>query len=161
MAQIEYVILADHAEVVNGKLNLIGGGWGVTLRQVPVLTQPVPEGVMPPPVPPARFAIAVSVLYGWQEAGDVLPFAVEIRDEDDLRPPVWVGSGQIQTGRPPGAPRGGELRAAMAFLNLVQFPMAGGYVVHTTIPGQAEHRLPFQVVDQQVVVAQQPPGPAL
>jgi hypothetical protein len=156
MARIEYVILADHAEVVNGKLNMIGGGWGAIARQVPVLTQALPEGVPVPAVPPCRFAIAVSILYDWHEAGDVLPFTIQITDQDELRPPLWAGSGQIQTGRPPGAPRGGELRAPIGFLTLVQFPEAGGYVVHTAIPGQTEHRLPFQVVDQPIVIAHQP-----
>ena len=159
MPAIEFVALCDHAEVNNGKLNMIGGGWGMTARQVMTVvgTDPMP----PPQVMPSRFAIAMSIEYGWHEAGDVIAFETTIRDEDELRPPVWGAQGQVQTGRPPGVRRGSGFRAFVVFLVLVPFPSAGGYIVHTVINGvAAPHKLAFDVVDQQVVGQAMPPAAA-
>jgi hypothetical protein len=158
MPSIEYVTLCDHAEVNNGKLNMIGGGWAMAARQVVTVlgSEPVP----PPQVIPTRFAIAASIEYGWHEAGNVFTLDTAIVDQDELHPPVWRGQAQIMTGRPPGAPLGSGFRAILAFLVLVPFPTAGGYIVLTTVGGVSlPHKLPFHVVDQQVLGQAAPPQP--
>ena len=157
MPTIEYVSLCDHAEINNGKLNLIGGGWSITARQIVTLL-----GVEPPPPPqamPNRFAIALSVVYGWHEAGNLIVVNTAIQEQDEIKAPIWRGGAQVMTGRPPGVPLGSDFRAFLVFLILLPFPAPGGYIVLTTIDGVAEpHKLPFHVVDQQVVGQAPPPG---
>jgi hypothetical protein len=159
MPSIEYVILADHAEVANGKLNLIGGGWAAIARPAIVF----PPGSVPPEIaqgvqnPPSRFAVALAIGYDWFEAGDQISFAMSIKPEDEILPPVWQGAGNVQTGRPPGVPKGTSFRAMVVFLVLIAFPQPGGYIVHTVLnDSEIEHKLPFQVLTQEVV-AQPPP----
>jgi hypothetical protein len=152
---IEYVILCDHAENNNGKLNMLGGGWTATARQIVTVTgaDPLP----PPQIIPSRFAIALSVDFSWFEAGDPISFQTTIKTEDEHGPPIWNGGGQVQTGRPPGAPKGSSFRAIIVFLVLLPFPRPGGYVVHTVLAGaDAEHKLPFQVIDQPIMVQAAP-----
>jgi hypothetical protein len=99
------MLLADFAQVVGGKLYVMGGGWSVT---------------GPAPTPSA---IAIKIEVGWNEANRKKSFKVELVDSD-FRPfmiatPVGevpvVLSGEFEVGRPPGLIQGSPLDINLAF----------------------------------------------
>jgi hypothetical protein len=100
---LEYVILANHAEAINGLLYLQGAGWSMLTRQV------VP-GQQPPAV---HFGIGVSVLVPWEEADRRHEFAVWIEPEGGGSP-VFSVDGGFQAGRAPGARPGSDQRTVLA-----------------------------------------------
>lgn len=143
--EIEYALLADHAEVINGKLYLMGGGWD--LRQAPAA--------------PARaqFAVAIGVRVAWDETN--VPIALQLRLEDDDGAAVFQLDGQLQVGRPPHVPAGSSqlIQAAVA-LN-AELPAFGGYraAIRAAMAGGREdaRALPFRLVPAPPGAA---PGPA-
>ncbi len=65
---IDFVLVADYAELVNGKLYLMGGGWDTyNATAEPVLLQP---------------AIALGVRIGWEETNRSVPVRITVEDDD-------------------------------------------------------------------------------
>ncbi len=131
-ASIEYLFLADHAESLNGKLYVMGGGWDQ-------LTTPDLSG-------PLKLSIACGVQVPWNETDDdhTLSLVVEDPDGNPVAPALQVG---IKTGRSPSMVRASSAHVAFAIQAALQFPNAGTYVVVTTVddrPGSGR-RLPFHI----------------
>src|SRR4051794_19704342 len=94
------LLLADHAQVAEGKLNLLGGGWNIT---------------GPDPTP---FAIALLIDVPWDRTNEDHRFLLELVDQDGQ--PVLVETpegekplvveGGFEVGRPPGLKRGTALQ---------------------------------------------------
>lgn len=132
--QIDFALLADHAEVIAGKLYLMGGGWD--LRHAPRA--------------PARaqFAVALGVRVGWEETN--LPIALRLALEDDDGGVVLSLDGQLQVGRPPHVPAGTSQLAQAVVAIEAELPAYGGYrvVVSARLPSGAEdtRALPFRLV---------------
>jgi hypothetical protein len=130
---INYALLADHAEVINGKLYLMGGGLDTFSA----------------PRAPARvrFAVALGVLVGWDETN--LPIALRLQLEDDDGGLVLALDGQLQVGRPPHLPAGASQLAQAAVIIEAELAAFGGYrvVVSATCAGGEEDRrtLPFRL----------------
>jgi hypothetical protein len=109
------MLLADHAQASEGKLNIIGAGWTV---------------VGPDPAP---FAIAILFEVPWDRANEEHAFRLELVDTDGN--PVLVPTpegeeplmiqGQFEVGRPPGVKRGTALPFPLA-LNMGPQPIAPG-----------------------------------
>ena len=109
------MLLADHAQAAEGKLNIIGAGWTV---------------VGPAPAP---FAIAILFEVPWDRANEEHSFRLELVDSDGI--PVLVPTtdgeeplmieGQFEVGRPPGVKRGTALPFPLA-LNMGPQPIAPG-----------------------------------
>jgi hypothetical protein len=109
------MLLADHAQASEGKLNIIGAGWTV---------------VGPDPAP---FAIAILFEVPWDRANEEHAFRLELVDSDGN--PVLVATpegeeplmiqGQFEVGRPPGVKRGTALPFPLA-LNMGPQPIAPG-----------------------------------
>jgi hypothetical protein len=131
------MMLADHAEVAEGKLFINGGGWTV---------------IGPGPVP---FAIALIIEVPWDRANTKHSFRLELLDSDgeaatvetpDGTQPI-VGEGEFEVGRPPGVKPGTPLAIPLA-LNFVPpppIPPSGQYVWHLSIDGGTDEdwRLTF------------------
>jgi len=121
------MLLADHAQAAEGKLNIIGAGWTL---------------VGPGPAP---FAIAILFEVPWDRANEQHRFRLELVDSDGE--PVLtetsageeplVIEGQFEVGRPPGVKRGTPLPFPLA-INMGPQPIAPG--------GRYEWRL---TVDQE------------
>lgn len=116
MPEIEYVTLANHAEAINGLLYLQGAGW------TDVTTVQGPQGQLAS----VHMGIGISILVGWNETNTSFPLEFAMVHEDG-GPPVLDGQGQIESGRPPGIPAGGDLRSVLAINADVAFPGPGGY----------------------------------
>jgi hypothetical protein len=97
------MVLADYAQVADGKLNLIGGGWSFCGPNV------------------APFAIGLIIEVPWHLTNRQHHFRLELIDRDGnpvLVPaedgePVAV-EGDLEVGRPPGVPAGTPFPAALA-----------------------------------------------
>lgn len=131
---IDFALLADHAEVVGGKLYLMGGGWDtIFAREVPA---------------PARFALALGVRIAWDETN--LPTPVRIRFEDDDGQVLLTLSAEVNVGRPAHLPPGSTQLAQLAANISTRFPTHGGYRAVIEAGGdngrpRAERTLPFRI----------------
>ncbi|MBI3924876.1 MAG: hypothetical protein HY319_04995 [Armatimonadetes bacterium] len=93
--RVEWLILADAAEVVNNKLYLLGGGWDrLTVHsEFPVIQY---------------CAVAAAVMVPWQETEKPHLFALEVYD--DSRKLLASMEAEFEVGRPPGVLPGKEQR---------------------------------------------------
>jgi hypothetical protein len=122
-------LLADAAQVADGKLNLLGGGWSITTGQVPS-------------------ALAVKIDVPWNDANTPHTLALRLVDSDG-NVVLDLGSQTFEVGRPPGLPPGTSIDHVMA-VNLGPIPglqVGETYVWELTIDGEVsdEWRNPFYV----------------
>jgi hypothetical protein len=127
LPEIEYVTLANHAESINGLLYLQGAGLTDLAANV------MPTGQLAS----VHLGIGLSILVGWNETNIVYPLQFAMLHEDG-GDPVFAGEGQIESGRPPGTPAGGELRSVIAIGADVVFPRPGGYRFEATLAGETK-----------------------
>jgi hypothetical protein len=126
------VVLCDAAQVADGKLYILGGGWTHA-----VINEPV------------SMALAVVAVVPWGDANRRHAVSVALRDEDGGLAEVAGQSvktdGQFEIGRPPGIKPGSDLNATMVFKfgGLVLEP--GGYVWELQL-GDTTERTPFWIV---------------
>jgi hypothetical protein len=115
---IEFMLLANHVENVNGLLYISGGGWTDSRRNVA-------PGVPPPPT---HLGIALSVAVPWHETNQPHALTIQI-ENDDATIVVAKVEAQINVGRPPTLPPGADQHLMIGLpLDLV-FPSPGGYRV--------------------------------
>ncbi len=136
MAEIEYMLLANHAEAVNGLLHVLGAGWTDQWR-----------GRQPPDVPPplTHFAIGVSVLVPWTETNRPHHLILTIESEDGSE--LGRVEADLEIGRPPRIPVGSDQRAVLAINVNIQFPGPGGYRVVARL-GEQTRSGSFRVHDE-------------
>lgn len=139
--QVEWLILADSAQVVGNKLYLLGGGWELLIVNTGF---PVER----------HCAIAVSAKVPWNETNQRHTFEIEVLEEtpgtEAPKSLVKVG-GQFEVGRPPGIPLGSDQRIQLAINMNLKIETPGMRVVVARIEGQEMRRIDFNVV----------PGPML
>jgi hypothetical protein len=127
----EWLILADAAQIVAGKLYLMGGGWDVlTANQALPVTR--------------HCALAASYVIPWTETNQ--RFNVEIVIVSDEGKELGKISGQVEVGRPAGIPPGSEQRAQIAAELTLEFAQAGSYAIISSIEGREDLRTAFRVV---------------
>jgi hypothetical protein len=128
---LEWLIVSDYAQVVGGKLYLMGGGWDVlTVNQ---------------PLPMAQYlGVAASFKVGWNETNELHNLEIEFANErgEGL---AKIG-GMLEVGRPPGIPRGQDQRAQLAGNLFVQIAELGTYRITARIEGQDQGSITFTVV---------------
>jgi hypothetical protein len=131
---IDFALLADHAEVINGKLYLMGGGWD--LRHAPE----VPAK--------AQFVVALGIRVEWEETN--VPIELRLVLEDDDGAALLTIDGRMQVGRPPHIPAGSTQLAQSMVLVQADLSHFGGYrvVVRAKGPDGEElvKTLPFGLV---------------
>src|SRR3990170_2500365 len=112
--EIEFLILADSAQVVGGKLYMLGGGWSrYQARSFP--TQMV-------------LGVALGLSVPWDETNQKWSVELSIVDEDGqvVLSPVTT---QVEMGRPPGLKPGSSQRVLIAATVGLRLPKAGRYEV--------------------------------
>lgn len=129
---IEHALIADYAEIVQGKLYLMGGGWDTThASQVPATV---------------RLAVAVGVRLDWGDTDHQFPVVIRVED-DDGHEFVRI-QGAVSASRPANAiPGAGQLAQVAANLQ-VTLPELGGYRVHVSVGGDeaaVARNLPFRI----------------
>lgn len=132
------MLLADYAQVADGKLTVVGGGWSLT---------------GPDAVP---FAIALLVQVPWDRANQRHVLRLELLDADGQPVPaddetggpvVFFDDMPFEVGRPAGLKPGTYLDFPVA-VNSAPMPLEPGqYEWRLTIDGEADPdwRLPFTV----------------
>jgi hypothetical protein len=133
---VEWLILADYAQMAENKLYLIGGGWD----RLTVNTKfPLQQNI----------GIAVSIQVPWNETNQPGNFEVSVQSQDGVS--LATLGGQFKVGRPPDHPQGEVQRAQIAANLPIEIKEPGIYVIVATLEGQEMKRVPFFVV----------PGPLL
>jgi hypothetical protein len=135
--EIEWLILADSAQVVGNKLYLLGGGWD----RIP-LNKDVPQ----------HFAIAIAVKVPWGETNKRHTFELEVLSEDqnteEVKSLAKMG-GQFEVGRPVGIPAGRDQRIQLAIEMGLKIDHPGTKKVVASIDGAVPKELLFDVVPIQ------------
>jgi hypothetical protein len=127
------VLLCDSAEVADGKLFVLGGGWSL--------------------VGPGPFiqAFAIKLEVPWTEANRRHQLSAHLVDEDER--PVELGDppnptkfeSEFEVGRPPGLPPGTPLDLPLAVnLGPMQLPPGRGYAWVIRIDGDEVDRTRFR-----------------
>ncbi len=127
---IDFLILADAAQVAEGKLYLLGGGWDrMALNSLPAVQ---------------TIGIAVGVIVPWNETNTPHTLRLMVEDEDGatIIQPVEV---RLEIGRPAGLSAGSDQRVTVAFNAHLPLSKRGGYVVTTALENGAQKRLRFRV----------------
>lgn len=141
MPEIEFVINADHAEAINGKLYLTGAGWTDII-------QPLGPGGQPGIV---HMGLAVSILIGWNETNRRFPLVLTVTHEDGNE--LIRVDAQVEAGRPPGIPAGSPIRSVLALGAEIQFPEPGGYTLRARLGDELERSVAFRVNRQALPTA--------
>ena len=126
-ARIEFLLLANHVEAVNGLLYISGGGWTDHRRFIR------PDA----PMPPTRIAIGLSVAIPWTETNKLHRVDVHIEDQDA----TWhipIFDAQFNVGRPPTLPPGELQHQALAMATELVFPRSGSYRVVARLDGDVD-----------------------
>lgn len=145
----EFAMLCDSAQVLAGKLYVLGGAWDRAVRWV--------SSGVGAPIPPTQFFIAAAFLVDWNDTNRILEMRVAIEELDE-RPPLFEMRAQVTVGRPPQAPPGNPLRHLVALPAAVLFPRAGTFALRSRIEAGPEYISRFQVIDA-VIPYPQSPGP--
>jgi hypothetical protein len=129
--EIDYLLVADRAEVVNGKLYLMGGAW---------------DRISPATFPHRMIlGIALGVRIPFAHTDDQHTVAVELlQDERRL-----IGfEAKLTTGRPPGM-AGMDMLVPMAFNIPIAVPAEGQLVLRAAVDGRAPRRHEIRVALRQ------------
>ncbi|HEX4690198.1 MAG TPA: hypothetical protein VH276_05870 [Solirubrobacteraceae bacterium] len=138
------LLLADSAQVADGKLYLLGGGWNITGPQ------------------PTPFALAMLIEVPWDRANEEHQLRVECLDADgalvlvsqsDEGEQPLAFEARFEIGRPPGIKRGAPLNVPLA-INLPpqQFVPNSRYEWRLSINGQTDE-------EWRVTFSTRPAGP--
>jgi hypothetical protein len=129
---IDFVILADSAQVADGKLFMLGGGWD--RLSVLDFKQPV------------SFSIAIAVMVPWSDTNEPheLTLFIENADGAKVTPEFKF---VVNVGRPPHAVKGQAFRTPIAVSGAWQLPGPDTYRVVVSLRGGSARRSVFYAVD--------------
>lgn len=134
--EIEWLILADFAEIINNKLYLQGGGWD---RLTVNTGFPLKRSV----------GVAASVRVPWTDTNQEGHVRVAVVSQDGVE--LAHFDGRFKVGRPADHPEGADQRVQIAGSFNLELKEPGIYVVTAHINEEAGGRVHFNVV----------PGPRL
>jgi len=116
--KIEFLILADSAQVVGGKLFMLGGAWNLHR-----------SGNYPSQF---QFSIALSIMVPWDEAGVRHPFTLTIADDAGV-PVIPQIQGQFEVGKSDQILNDDTTQRALVSVNITMaVPHPGRYIVSAT-----------------------------
>jgi len=129
--EIDYLLVADRAEVVNGKLYLMGGSW---------------DRIQPPKFPHRMMlGIAVGVRIPFIHTDDQHEVSVELH-HDETR--LLGFKAKLTTGRPPGM-AGMDMLVPMAFNIPVAIPEEGVIVLRAAVDDREPRRHEIRAMQRQ------------
>ena len=127
---IEWLILADAAEVVGGKLYLIGGGWD----RLTVHSQPAKKNL----------AVALALRVPWHDTNRQHTFQIDMIDEDGAQ--IVSVNGVSEVGRPTRLPPGQPQLVQLVVNFDVSFEKLGTYVITARVNDSPERSVRFNLV---------------
>ena len=125
-------MLADRAEVLNGKLYMMGGAWD--RRHIRDIGAPV------------ALTIVVGVLVPWNLTNEPHRLRIRVEDEDGAPVPPEVEA-TVNVGRPANATQGQSFRATAVINNRWSLPRLGTYRVVASVAGHSEKRVAFYALE--------------
>ena len=129
--EIEFLIIANAVEAVNGKIYMIGGGWDRwTSRTYPC---------------PMHLGIAIGLLMPWDETNERHHISISIVDADG-KPVVPEMGADMEVGRPAGMKPGSTQRAVLAINAAFPLQSPGRYEVRLEAPNGVEKRVTFDAL---------------
>ncbi len=134
---VESLMLANHAESVNGLLYISGGGCNIHRRVVP------PSGA----ITLSHLGLALIIAVPWHQTNLTHNLIIEFRDEDANI--IANINSKLNMGRPPGL-RPGTIQYANVGLPMdIVFPHPGDYEIVVSIEDveDSQRRWTFQVQD--------------
>lgn len=141
--EVEWLILADAAQVVANKLYLMGGGWDMLTVNTGFPYQ-------------QRCAVAASFAVPWNETNQPQQVEIEVASEDGGT--LASVAGQFEVGRPPGIPPGQTQRMQFAADLALTFAQPGAFVIIARIAGRDARRVHFNVVPGPLLATKNPQG---
>jgi hypothetical protein len=124
---IDFLLIADRAEVVNGKLYLMGGAWDhITITD---LSQPV------------TFSVALGILIPWNATNEMHRMRLVVEDADGGM--LAELQGELVAGRPPHLTAGSPQRVLFAAGVGVLLPRAGTYAIVAYLDNEESRRSIF------------------
>jgi hypothetical protein len=139
--EVEWLILADSAQVIGNKLYVLGGGWD-TLNVAAGF--PVQQ----------QFALALSVRVPWNETNQKHAVEVEgLGEQPSTEEPksLFKVNGQFEVGRPAGIRPGQDQRIQLAIGVNLKLEAPGTNIIVARIEGQEMRRVHFNVMDRSSV----------
>ena len=126
---VDYLILADHAEVANGKMYLMGGGW---------------SRFQPPAYPAVmRYGIALALRVPYLDTERPHHLVVRIVDADGGD--VIRVEADVETGRPPGM-QGEDQFVPFAINGTTELQGPRDFVVEASVDGGRPRRVPLKAL---------------
>ncbi len=126
---IDFVILGDFAQAVNGKLNLIGGGWNVhNATQYPSVMQ---------------FGIGIGFLVPWALTNRSYTFELVIKESEGTD--LLKAGGEFEAGRKAGIPPGMTQRLTLGISGHIQLNSPGTYEIIVTTD-KASKQISFEAL---------------
>jgi hypothetical protein len=141
--RVEWLILADYAEIIGNKLYVMGGGWDVLTVNKQFPTE-------------QRCGLAASFVVPWNETNQRHHVEIQVATEDGTS--IATVGAEFEVGRPPGIPPGQEQRFQIAGNLTLKLERAATYVVIGRVEGQDESRIHFNVVPGPMLRASPPPA---
>lgn len=136
----EFLLLAESAEAVNGKMYMLGGG---------------AERHLAPGFPTQlRADVAMGMLVEWGETNQPHVMNLQIVDVDEK--PVVQVEGELEAGRPPGAKQGQDMRLMLAIKGPFPIAAPGQYKIKLSLDN-IEQKPPFRFWVEQLEVPGMPP----
>jgi hypothetical protein len=138
--KLDWMMLTNHAEVVNGLLYISGGSWD-TLN----IGGPLPDGAPEGAVGAFTGTLVIRLLFHVTETGREHELTITIVDEDGAQIADAGGRSEVllMPNLPPGWDQG--MNVAVPFTGLL-LPRFGLYTIHVQVNGQHVGSLPFRVV---------------
>lgn len=142
MAEIEWLMLANDAEVLGNRLFLMGGGWDtLTPSGMPFLH---------------TFAIAVSLLADWDDVVQEREHRIEIAHVPAGGDRKLLGTSMAKLSRAPQMREGEKQRAQFAVKLALQFDKSGTHDIVVTLHGRGSKSVRF-FVNPAVASPEAPP----
>jgi hypothetical protein len=124
---VDFLILADRAEAVKGKLYMMGGGWD----RIWVTDFAQPQ----------RISLAVGILVPWNatNVSHSLAIRIETQDGNEL---AALGL-NFNAGRPPTIGQAESQRVVLAFELVLALPAPGTYAIKAFVDNEESKRVVF------------------
>lgn len=130
--EIDFLLLADWADTIGGKLYIQGAGWDRRVLEN--------EGASAP------FAIAAGILVPWNLTNTQHSFNLTFETGDGTKFGPSINGG-FNLGRPAQATLGQTFRAPLSVRISLPMPGLGSYSVRLVVNNEVERRVAFYVVN--------------
>jgi hypothetical protein len=130
--EVDFLLLADGAQVSEEKLYVLGGGWTIVWSQNFPLAH--------------NTSLAVGVLVDWPETNQRHSIEVALLTSDGQQVGLPLVGGDFEVGRPPGMPAGAAQRFMLAGGTTLNLENPGPYEIVVRVDGTDVKKAAFQAL---------------